>query len=71
MRSPYKYKDTFASVSTSGPGSVELVAGDVTAPASLADALRGADGGVIFAASAASYFSANEVDYQVSWRSSL
>lgn len=47
-----------------GPGKVTLVAGDVTDAASLGPALAGADGGVIFAASGSSYFSAQAVDHQ-------
>jgi hypothetical protein len=65
VRSPSKYADTFSSYATSGPGKVNVVAGDVTDPASLHTALAGCDGGVIFAASGTSYFSAKSVDYQV------
>ena len=65
VRSPSKYANTFSSAATSGPGKVNVVAGDVTDPASLHTALAGCDGGVIFAASGTSYFSAKSVDYQV------
>jgi uncharacterized protein YbjT (DUF2867 family) len=63
VRSPSKYADTFSS--TSGPGKVDVVAGDVTDPASLSTALAGCNAGVIFAASGTTYFSDKSVDYQV------
>ena len=68
VRSPEKYKETFAEVPNSGK--IELVPGDVTDPSSLNAALSGVDGGVIFAASGTTYFSAKAVDYQVGFPSS-
>lgn len=63
MRSPEKYSDTFAALSTK-PDSLKVVAGDVTAPATLPEVVRDCDGGVIFAASGATFFSAKSVDFQ-------
>lgn len=61
VRSPGKHAHAFGA----GGGSLQVVAGDVTDAASLHAALRGCDGGVVFAASGATFFSAKSVDYQV------
>lgn len=65
VRSPDKYKEAFDNISVSSGLSLDVVAGDVTDPASLQATLRGCDGGVVYAASASSYFGSKAVDNQV------
>ena len=59
VRTPAAHADRFA-----GVAGVELVAGDVTDAASVADAVRGAHG-VVFAAATSTFFGASDVDEKV------